>query len=102
MFSFDERLKRNEEEYGTGHIEGDYFEWWQNNPYKHQTMTNKIILGAKFRELKALAEYYIEYCKSIPEEESAHHAELVQKLKDDVVVSVDALGKTIHNDIYGK
>lgn len=44
-----------------------------------QTRNNKIILVDTCEYLLHKMEYYKEYCKNIPEEDNAKHAELVQK-----------------------
>ena len=93
---------RDAERYGLSKVEGDYFEWRKNNPNKGKTRNNKIRLGDVFEKFRKTAEYYVEYCKHIPEEEREEHAEIVEKFTTDMEEMFKRFADTINEDIYGR
>ena len=98
MFEFNANC--DNAKYGLSLVEGDYFKWWNGNPFKHKTRNNKIRLGKAFEKMRQTAEYYLEYCKSIPEEENEHHAEIVNRFTEDMEKLEELMGKIINDDIY--
>ena len=56
----------------------DEMKLWRNHPSMAQTRSAKHRLVDAFDRLSKGAQYYVRYCKSIPIEDSAEHAERVE------------------------
>ena len=75
---------------------------WKEHAPIAKTRNNKKRLVLTFEKLRNIANYMIDYSKTIPEEDIAEHARLVEKLTLDVIGLTTKIDDTIYHDIYGK
>lgn len=80
----------------------DEMKLFKEHPSLHKTRLAKTRLGVAFRKMANNANYMIDYCKSIPEEDEEAHADLVQNFAIAMEILEENMVKIIENCIYKK
>ena len=72
-------------EYGVEQMTfNDEMELWKTNPAKAQTRNDKIRLHHALEAILSESRALIDYVKNIPEDDEAHHAEIVEAFTEEI------------------